>query len=113
MATTLRNHGFLADHGSWRLSPAFDVNPNPDPSQPRATSIMGADALTDEAEALLPLAEECGMGAQQTLERVSYILATMAGWRDAAPSRSIREQEIGMMAESIDARLAAVTAVVS
>lgn len=112
MATTLRNHGFLAEHGSWRLSPAFDVNPNPDPSRPRATSIMGADALTDEAEALLPLADECGLGTQQALQRVSDILAAMAGWRDAARRNGIREQEVGMMAESFDARLAAVTAAV-
>ena len=27
----LRNHGFLADRGSWALSPVFDVNPQPDP----------------------------------------------------------------------------------
>jgi serine/threonine-protein kinase HipA len=26
----LRNHGFLRTSGGWRLSPAFDVNPNPD-----------------------------------------------------------------------------------
>src|SRR5258708_13593103 len=29
----LRNHGFLHERGeSWRLSPAFDLNPNPDPA---------------------------------------------------------------------------------
>jgi serine/threonine-protein kinase HipA len=26
----LRNHGFLRTAGGWRLSPAFDINPNPD-----------------------------------------------------------------------------------
>lgn len=26
----LRNHGFLLTRGGWRLSPAYDVNPNPD-----------------------------------------------------------------------------------
>jgi len=26
----LRNHGFLREHGGWRLSPAFDINPNPE-----------------------------------------------------------------------------------
>ena len=34
----LRNHGFLADRGAWRLSPAFDVNPSPDPLRSRSTS---------------------------------------------------------------------------
>jgi len=26
----LRNHGFLLTEKGWRLSPMFDVNPNPD-----------------------------------------------------------------------------------
>ena len=26
----LRNHGFLRERGGWRLSPAFDINPNPE-----------------------------------------------------------------------------------
>ncbi len=53
----LRNHGFLAARGHWTLSPAFDVNPNPDPWQNRSTSIMGADGLPDEIDALLAFAE--------------------------------------------------------
>ena len=28
----LRNHGFILEDGGWRLSPMFDVNPNPDAS---------------------------------------------------------------------------------
>lgn len=109
----LRNHGFLADHGSWTLSPAFDVNPNPDPWRARSTSIMGADALPDEAQALLPLAEECGLSAGQAGERIRRIEASMTNWRAAARKHGIREQEITMMAESFDARLVAVTAATS
>ena len=30
----LRNHGFLLTDGGWRLSPMFDVNPNPDGGEP-------------------------------------------------------------------------------
>ncbi|MFV0535177.1 MAG: type II toxin-antitoxin system HipA family toxin [Cumulibacter sp.] len=109
----LRNHGFLADRGSWSLSPAFDVNPNPDPWRPRSTSIMGADALPDEAEALLALAEECGLSAGRADERIRRIAGAMAGWRDAARRNQVREQEVAMMAESIDVRLEAVRAATS
>lgn len=52
----LRNHGFLADRGSWTLSPVFDVNPNPDLWRSRSTSIMGADAQPDEIDGLIALA---------------------------------------------------------
>jgi len=106
----LRNHGFLADRGSWTLSPAFDVNPNPDLWRARATSIMGADSMPDEAEALLALAEDCGLTSDQARARMRTILEAFATWKERARSAGIREREIAMMADSIDARLAAVTA---
>lgn len=104
----LRNHGFLADRGSWTLSPAFDVNPNPDPWRVRATSIMGADALPDEAEALLALAEECSLSLEQARERIRRIGGALADWRAVAQRNRVREQEITMMAGAIEARLDAV-----
>lgn len=108
----LRNHGFLADRGSWTLSPAFDVNPTPDPWRARATSIMGADALPDEAEALLSLSEDCSLRLEQARERIERITSVLADWRAAARRNQIREQEITMMAETIETRLGAMTAAV-
>ena len=109
----LRNHGFLADRGSWTLSPVFDVNPQPDPHRSRSTSIMGADAPPDEAEALLALAEECSLSPAQARERSIRVAGAVAGWRDAARRNGVREQEITMMAESIEMRLDAVIATAS
>jgi serine/threonine-protein kinase HipA len=37
----LRNHGFLYEKGGWRLSPLFDINPNPDKNALRQTSFAG------------------------------------------------------------------------
>jgi serine/threonine-protein kinase HipA len=37
----LRNHGFLYEKGGWRLSPLFDINPNPDRNALRQTSFAG------------------------------------------------------------------------
>ncbi|MFC7622364.1 type II toxin-antitoxin system HipA family toxin [Microlunatus sp. GCM10028923] len=109
----LRNHGFLADRGSWTLSPVFDVNPSPDPWRARSTSIMGADAQPDEAEALLALAEECSLSPAQARERMTRVAGALAGWRDAARKHGIREREITIMAETIQARLNAVLAAAS
>ncbi|WP_427868705.1 type II toxin-antitoxin system HipA family toxin [Leucobacter luti] len=106
----LRNHGFLADRGSWTMSPAFDVNPNPDPQRARSTTIMGADAPPDEAEALLALAEECSLSPTQARERIARVAEAVTGWRDAARKNGAREQEITMMAESIEPRMNAVIA---
>ncbi|WP_226345826.1 type II toxin-antitoxin system HipA family toxin [Agilicoccus flavus] len=104
----LRNHGFLAEQGSWTLSPVFDVNPNPDPWRARSTSIMGADAQPDEVDGLLALAEDCSLTIDQARDRVRGVAASLAGWRDGARRHRIGESEIAMMAESIDLRLEAV-----
>jgi serine/threonine-protein kinase HipA len=104
----LRNHGFLADHGSWALSPAFDVNPNPDVARRRATSIMGADALPDEIDGLLALAGECGLTIAQARERMGQLAAAVSDWRGQARRHQIPEREIALMAQSIGPRLAAV-----
>lgn len=103
----LRNHGFLADRGSWTLSPVFDVNPSPDPWSARATSIMGADALPDEAEALLSLAEECSLNVEQARARMRGVATALATWKEQARSNGIREREIAMMTDSIEPRLEA------
>ncbi|WP_029068588.1 type II toxin-antitoxin system HipA family toxin [Jonesia quinghaiensis] len=106
----LRNHGFLADRGAWTLSPAFDVNPNPDLWRARATSIMGADTISDEAGALLALADECDLSIEQASDRVLRITKIISGWQEAARRNRISEQEITMMSLSIGPRLEAIEA---
>ena len=105
----LRNHGFLADGALWTLSPAFDVNPNPDLSKPRATSIAGADLAADEVEGLLALADDAGIGADEARGRIAHVVAALAGWQDHARHYGIAEREITMMADAITPRLEAVT----
>jgi len=105
----LRNHGFLADRGLWRLSPVFDVNPNPDPSRPRATSIMGADAMPDEIDGLLAIANDYRLTQSEARERIRRITASLSGWRGQARANRVPEREITMMSESIEPRLEALT----
>ncbi len=104
----LRNHGFLAERRSWTLSPAFDVNPNPDAAQSRATSIAGADALPDEAEALIALAEDCGLPLPEAKERMLRVIGSLSGWQERARANGAPEREVAMMAGSIRPRLEAV-----
>lgn len=46
-----RNHGFLRDKTGWRLSPVFDVTPDP-LGGPRATSMAGGQSVDECFEAL-------------------------------------------------------------
>ena len=48
----LRNHGLIRAGSGWRLSPVFDINPNPDTQAVRATSIF---AETENTAALAAL----------------------------------------------------------
>jgi serine/threonine-protein kinase HipA len=104
----LRNHGFLADRGHWSLSPAFDVNPNPDLAKGRSTSIMGADTFPDEIEGLLALAEDCSLTLDRARQRLGRIAEALSGWQNRARAKQVTEREIVMMAESIGPRLEAV-----
>lgn len=104
----LRNHGFLADAGLWTLSPAFDVNPNPDPWQARATSIMGADTVPEEAEALLALADECSMTPAHARERMARIGAALRDWRAVARANDIHDRDISLFSKALDARISEV-----
>ncbi|MDR0950184.1 MAG: HipA domain-containing protein [Candidatus Ancillula sp.] len=49
----LRNHGFLWSGNGWELSPMFDVNPNPNKTEERVTSIAGAATREESFAALL------------------------------------------------------------
>lgn len=109
----LRNHGVLADGNAWTLSPAFDVNPNPDLHKLRSTSIMGADGFPDEVEALMAFAEECGLTTASARERISDLTGSLSSWRDRARTHGIPEREITMMADAISPRLDAVSRLVA
>lgn len=91
----LRNHGFLRAPGGWRLSPVFDVNPNPDLGRPRVTSIGGAANFDDEAEALWDVADDFRLGNDEARAVIGDVVDAMEDWRDVALRNNIapREQE--------------------
>lgn len=104
----LRNHGFVADRNGWRLSPAFDVNPNPELYKARATSIFGAETLADEAEVLMDFAAECSLSVERAKERIQKVAEAASQWRQIAALTGIGQREITMMEESLSQRLNAV-----
>lgn len=96
----LRNHGLLHRAGGWRLSPAFDVNPDPDGASERVTSIDGARERADALDALLGRAHAFDLspsGAQQVLTEVS---AAVGLWRDRAAQAGIGAREVAAFADA-------------
>ncbi|MDR6971135.1 type II toxin-antitoxin system HipA family toxin [Leifsonia shinshuensis] len=102
----LRNHGFLRDRAGWTLSPAFDVNPNPDPDL-RQTTIAGAGDVSDEADGLRELARACRLSDAQAAEDIARAASVLAGWQDVATRNGIHRSEISRFESTFVAGLAA------
>lgn len=90
----MRNHAFLRSRGGWRLSPVFDVNPHPDPTMTRATSVSGATTPQECVDALLRVAHEFGLDRAIAERHWSEIVAGVARWRAVAAARGIPEPSI-------------------
>lgn len=94
-----RNHGFLHSPGGWALAPAFDVNPNPDPNQARATSISGATNSFEEREALLEAAPYFGISPDRAAQVLAEVGSAAATWRAVATSNGIPAHELRTFAD--------------
>jgi serine/threonine-protein kinase HipA len=96
----LRNHGFLRAPGGWRLSPAFDINPNPESSL-HQTSIGGARSVEESIVMLRESAGDFGLSAARVADISETVKTATQPWRTVAASHGIRDGEINLMAAAI------------
>ena len=99
----LRNTGFLRAADGWRLSPVFDVNPNPDVGGARQTTISGAERLDDEADGLMVFAGRCRLKTDGARRVIGEVLDATARWRDVAAGHGAPQPELNRFAESFEA----------
>jgi serine/threonine-protein kinase HipA len=93
----LHNHGFLhVEHGKWRLSPAFDVNPFPDRARELKTWISEETGPAASIDALLSVAPYFRIPNAAAREIVREVDAAVGAWREVG-------QEVGMTAVELDA----------
>lgn len=96
----LRNHGFLRQGNGWRLSPAFDVNPNPD-KHDHVLAIDESDTSPDTA-LLLSSADYYRLGKRVADEIAEQIRAVVRGWEKRAETLGLRGHEVDVMRGVID-----------
>lgn len=90
----LRNHGFLRDGpAGWRLSPVFDVNPNPNLAEQRVTGIGGARARTDELNGLMTYAETFDLSDTEARRILREVSDATTDWRRVAATHGISPAE--------------------
>lgn len=106
----LRNHGFIRQSGGWKLSPMFDVNPNPDLSRQRVTGILGMASAEAEVSALQDFASMCRLSKGQANEIISRVVCAVGEWRTAASSNGIPASELSLFEFVIGRQLAALAA---
>jgi serine/threonine-protein kinase HipA len=96
----LRNHGFLHESGGWRLSPAFDVNPNPDAGTPRQTGVGGAYEREDALAALHEYARDFDLGPAKEREILDGVIASVSRWREVASGHGVSTKDLELFADA-------------
>lgn len=96
----LRNHGFLRENTGWRLSPAFDVNPNPY----KDAHVLALDEResTPDTKLLLQNREFFRLGADRAAQLVEQVRAAVRPWEARAKVLGIKRAEIARLGAVID-----------
>jgi serine/threonine-protein kinase HipA len=97
----LRNHGFIREVSGWRLSPAFDVNPNLSKSD-HALTLDGQDA-SPNVDTAMATAELYRLSRKNADAIRKDIEAAVKEWRAEARKLSIASFEIQQMENVIQA----------
>jgi len=88
----LRNHGFLVNQSGWELSPAYDLNPNPDGDGLKLN--ISEDDNSQNLELVLSVARYFRIKPNQAVERLREIQAAVQKWRNVADEHGLSRVEI-------------------
>jgi serine/threonine-protein kinase HipA len=81
----LRNHGFLrATTGGWSLSPAFDINPNPEPGLKFLHTSIDGRSNAASIELLLSVAEFFRLDREEAQGILVEVSEATSRWQEAA-----------------------------
>jgi serine/threonine-protein kinase HipA len=94
----LRNHGFLrATTGGWSLSPAFDLNPNPEPGVKRFATTIDEGSDGDSLEELLEVAELFRFSRGEAEAVIAKVSDATSRWREVAQQEGIDAAAVAQM----------------
>jgi serine/threonine-protein kinase HipA len=96
----LRNHGFLRQGNGWVLSPAFDVNPNPDKDDHVLT--LDGDDASPESSVVLATRDFYRLSVARAQQIEGEVREAIRGWEPLARQTGLRGAEIDLMRGVID-----------
>jgi serine/threonine-protein kinase HipA len=107
----LRNHGFLHEDGdTWRLSPAFDLNPNPEPGTKHLTTAIDLGDDTASISLALSVADYFRLSAEKANDVVAQVQTAVSRWASVARRYGLSSQEVTAMSWAFDAHSARASA---
>jgi serine/threonine-protein kinase HipA len=99
----LRNHGFLrTSTAGWALSPAFDLNPDPNPGTKRFSTAIDESRADGEIEIAVELADLFRLTAREADEAIADLCAATSRWRDVAVATGLSQGEIERMSGAFE-----------
>jgi serine/threonine-protein kinase HipA len=98
----LRNHGFLrTSSAGWSLSPAFDLNPDPEGHRQLATAIDYEDREA-RIDTLMGVAGEFRLTDQDARAVLAEVAAATSAWRKVATRAGLGAAALGQMAPAFE-----------
>jgi hypothetical protein len=97
----LRNHAFLRERRGWALSPAYDLNPNPD----RPARLSTAIDLDDTRASIETALSVCGylrLSEAEARTLISNIERVTSGWRFEAAALGLPASQVSRMADAFE-----------
>jgi serine/threonine-protein kinase HipA len=94
----LRNHGFLrATTGGWSLSPAFDINPNPEPGPKFLSTSIDGKSNAASIELLLDVAEFFRLKETEAQAVLAEVSEATSRWQETARRLGLDRASINEM----------------
>ncbi len=99
----LHNHGFLhANHGQWRLAPAFDINPFPERVRELKTWISEEAGPEATVDALLSVIAYFRIPMERARKILGQVESAVSGWRDEGHSLGMTNRELEQFADAFE-----------
>jgi serine/threonine-protein kinase HipA len=94
----LRNHGFLHERGdSWALSPAFDLNPNPEPGPKELSTAIDFSDTHASIDTLMDVADYFRLNAGVATDALRQVTSVVGRWRAVAARHGLQQADIDAM----------------
>jgi serine/threonine-protein kinase HipA len=99
----LRNHGFLRlSTAGWSLSPAFDLNPNPQPGGKRFSTVIDRSTTENGVDTAIAVAELFRLTNEEAKAVAAQVSEAIFRWREIAANVGLARNEIERMATAFE-----------